>query len=139
MRDIRFRGKNRQTGEWEYGYFWKDDVNGDCFIRDGRELVNHRVFPDTVGELAYISEGGKEVYEGDYVQYKHDIFQVKGTYLVYYDKELQCFQGMPACNCPRVWDLGFPEPVGNKWDNSEEDMLIFNEFAQIKNGKAVDN
>lgn len=26
MRTIKFRGKNTVTGEWEYGYFWKDDI-----------------------------------------------------------------------------------------------------------------
>ena len=67
MRAIKFRGKNTVTGEWGYGYFWKDDICGDCYIREGNG-VDHRVDPDTVSQLVCINWKGHEIYEGDIVR-----------------------------------------------------------------------
>ena len=64
MRTIRFRGKNTVTGEWEYGYFWKDDICGDCHIREGNG-AEHRVDPKTVGQYVCKDAKGNDVYEGD--------------------------------------------------------------------------
>ena len=69
MRDILFRGKRKDTGEWVEGYFWKD-ICGDgesCYILyDGED---YEVGADTVGQ--YIGETDKNrqrIFEGDIVQ-----------------------------------------------------------------------
>lgn len=65
MRDIRFRGKNINTGEWVYGFF-KKNAHGDCYIEDEQGLAVV-VDPDTVGQMVCILDEGDEVYEGDYL------------------------------------------------------------------------
>ena len=67
MRDIRFRGKNINTGEWVYGYF-KKNRHGDCYIEDDGLAVE--VDPDTVGQMVCLLDEGDEVYEGDYLHYQ---------------------------------------------------------------------
>lgn len=65
MRDIKFRGKNINTGEWVYGFF-KKNAHGDCYIEDEQGLAVV-VDPDTVGQMVCILDEGDEVYEGDYL------------------------------------------------------------------------
>lgn len=65
MRDIRFRGKNIDTGEWVYGFF-KKSAHGDCYIEDENGLAVV-VDPDTVGQMVCLLDEGDEVYEGDYL------------------------------------------------------------------------
>lgn len=117
MRTIKFRGKNTVTGEWEYGYFWKDDICGDCYIREGNG-VDHRVDPDTVSQLVS-DESGYEIYEGDYLQ------DDEGTvWLVVYDNMSHGFlthiEGLYE-QSEWIDDPGV-SVVGNKWDDRLEDF-----------------
>ena len=81
MREIKFRGKNIVNGEWVYGYFWKDDICGDCHIREGNG-VEHRVDPDTVSQYLCTNYKGDDIYEDDFVE------NMKGAiWLVYFDDE----------------------------------------------------
>lgn len=80
MREIKFRGKNINTGEWVYGYF-KKNRHGDCYIEDEQGLAAV-VDPDTVGQMVCLLDEGDEVYEGDYLYYQGcwsdpDLFVVK--------------------------------------------------------------
>lgn len=66
-REIKFRGKFINTGEWIYGYF-KMNKAGDCYIEDGDGL-SCIVDPETVCQMVYRDEDGTEYYEGDYLNY----------------------------------------------------------------------
>ena len=70
MRDIRFRGKNINTGKWVYGYF-KKNTYGDCYIEDEHGLSTV-VLSDTVGQYVCKDANGNDVYEGDIVRYEYD-------------------------------------------------------------------
>ena len=70
MRDIKFRGKSINTGEWVYGYF-KKNRHGDCYIEDEDGLAT-AVLPETVGQMVCKDAKGNEVYEGDIVRYEYD-------------------------------------------------------------------
>ena len=66
-REIKFRGKRIDNGEWVYGYLWLNR-RGQHFIDDANGK-GYEVDPETVGQLTGLKDknGLKEIYEGDIV------------------------------------------------------------------------
>lgn len=86
MREIKFRGKRVDNGEWVEGYFGKKlnvyTGNEDTFIMEPTYNVatNSSYFTDvevdskTVGEFVGLFDDlGKEIYSGDIVRVKRDV------------------------------------------------------------------
>lgn len=71
MREILFRGKLIDNGEWVYGSLisWAD---GSCSIESGKlDTPMWCVIPETVGQYTGLTANGKKIFEGDIVRGRH--------------------------------------------------------------------
>ena len=119
MREIKFRGKRTDNGDWIYGYLmvWKDGYTNINIEEEG-----FQVNPETVGQFTGLKDkNGKEIYgEGDIYKDANGIISivkmaVDGWALFPVKK------GTPVRNLywHNVCDKTKGEVIGNKWDNPE--------------------
>lgn len=121
MRQIQFRGKSKDTGEWVYGgIVHQTDYCGTpvdrWFIIDGTTIGEEdigtfgpEVYPDTVGQRV------GRLYEGDIIDY------MDARFLIEYDTKKHAFIGKSLERdsfiplAPHIMELS--DLIGNKWDN----------------------
>ena len=75
MREILFRGKRKDNGEWVYGYY--EFYNGGHYINIQIDRVNSggypirefiEIDPSTVGQYTGLTANGTKIFEGDIVE-----------------------------------------------------------------------
>jgi len=121
MREIKFRGKRKNNGEWVYGCYYQ--------YSDGRVAIlthedigfqywtgKQQVDPKTVGQYTGLKDkNDKEIYEGDIVKANMDFGpggMAEQTTSIYWDENVGGWQF-------NYFDKATIEIIGNIHDNPE--------------------
>ena len=137
MREVLFRGKRVDNGQWIYGYYIKathhwhnhgiheDWIATDTVQNGGWCNVRgkYAVIPETVGQYTGLTDkNGKKIFEGDIVRHYHDK-QFPESYsegVVFWDEEYLRWKRTTnqSVNCCLGNDCVY-EVIGNIHDNPE--------------------
>ena len=135
MREILFRGKRIDNGEWVYGaYSHHNSLNRGFIVNVGVDKISPiawtcEVIPETVGQYTGLTDkNGKKIFEGDILESKF----TKMPYLVCFGEYTysdEYWDGQSVCGwynedeCGRVTVFGCPDDwatvIGNIHDNPE--------------------
>ena len=123
MREILFRGKRIDNGEWVYGFVLNDEHTLIGYYKNGHDFCIIEVIPETVGQFTGLTDkNGKKVFEGDILVF------CKGAtypYKIEWDGmgwKLYRSDGKrikEAFECNEIHYVNISEVIGNIHDNPE--------------------
>lgn len=130
MREIIFRGKRLDNGEWVEGNLFVSDTDGSTYILAGsrRVTIEWEVDPGTVGQYTGLKDkNGKKIFEGDVCRFRE---WSKGEMCwigkVHFEHQHFMISGGPNKECETMFELCMSrfipeniEVIGNIHDNSE--------------------
>lgn len=126
MREILFRGKRVDNGEWVEGNY-SIDVSGRVDILPIDNLVFFEVIPETVGQFTGLTDkNGKKIFEGDIVKRFNSRGQEVMRYAVKWNTDCCMFVLICEYTYLGEYDTDFTvyygedlEVIGNVHDNPE--------------------
>ena len=129
MREILFRGKRKENGEWVYGNYAVTDNNEKQHFIFQNKAFEFEVDPETVGQYTGITDdNGKKIFEGDILGITNDDPDYDYISKVYLDCDTLCvdIQGQDYDYTSigfaiEIWDdeCDQVEIIGNIYDNPE--------------------
>ena len=123
MREYKFRGKAKATGEWVYGDLIHRYNNWTYIapIPSATNIKPIEVDPETVGQYIGVydkSDNNKEVYEGDILKdNKGKVYEIVWGHDLLWLAKTNEKQG--NCYCPKGLVEHGAVVAGNRWDNPE--------------------
>lgn len=125
MREIKFRGKRLDNGEWVDGFvLFKQDKSEAVIAKlTDTESVCENVDPDTVGQFTgLLDKNNSEIYEGDVVVLRRGVKHISNTQTIEWCSHASAFvrvvDDMDAHFISEA-DMGLYEVIGNIHDNPE--------------------
>lgn len=122
MREILFRGKRMDNGEWVYGDLLQDGYDYDVAIWERETKLVTEVVSSTAGQYTGLTANGKRIFEGDIVNglllFERPIAGVvtfrEGPFGVQWMRgRVEEFSAFTSC-CNVTWEV-----IGNIADNPE--------------------
>ena len=130
MREIIFRGKRVDNGEWVEGYFvnlWLVNYQKHQPIITDNNAVSYEIDPSTVGQYTGLCDkNGKKIFEGDIFEWGYAGVK-EFRYVIVYDAELTSFIGERHFGFVSLNGVDV-EVIGNIHDNPEL-LKGFDEWA----------
>ena len=113
MREILFRGKRTDNGEWVEGFYLYTNENTQPVIID-MECCSNVIILETVGQYTGLTDkNGTKIFEGDIVKHYSSVYEISyiKKYTRFAGRDGSCiFAGIPLENT---------EVIGNIHDNPE--------------------
>lgn len=129
-REIKFRGKSKNSGEWLYGYLFNYELSltavtpciNICIPASLEEVYSDcTVYSDTIGQYTGLRDkDGKEIYEGDIVYIGSNLKAV----VIWFNGSFR-FKDELSCKATYFEDMGVMMRdydvciIGNIYDNPE--------------------
>ena len=125
MREILFRGKSLEKGEWlegdlrHGGYFEKDQIT--YIVKTDLFILNYPVDPETGGQYTGLTDkNGTKIFEGDILKFSYGENDEKHIfYSVEWKSERACFGYAETADKMIEVDCLHCEVIGNIHDNPE--------------------
>ena len=125
-REILFRGKRADNGEWIYGYLIGNNVIVGEVVDFDEEYFNtefwYKVNPETVNQFTGITDkNGIKVFEADVVKHKFRRVwsEQEHTSIVVWNDNFMCYYLFDGASYIRMREDVIYEVIGNAYDNPE--------------------
>lgn len=122
VREVIFRGKRKDNGEWVEGLLWKKKCKTEkllisCFPDEDDNEELFVISPETVGQYTGLTDkNGKKIFEGDIVNIEYLETTVKNAVIEYVGAS---FCGATEFDSWELNDYCWLEVIGNIHDNHE--------------------